>query len=43
MVDYCDSSFFGVRDRAVLSEDLLERGKNHVDSLGSFRGFCPKS
>ena len=42
MVDYCDRYFFGVRYRAVLSEDRLGRGQNHVDSLASFRGFCPE-
>ena len=42
MVDYCDRSIFGVRYKAVLSEDRLGRGQNHVDSLASFRGFCPE-
>ena len=44
MVDYCDSSFFGVRYRAVLPEDRLQRGQNHGDiPWEAFKVSAPKS
>ena len=35
--DYCDSSFLGVRYRAVLSEDRQGCGYKQVDYLASFQ------
>ena len=43
MVDYCDSSFFGVRYRAVLSEDVWNAGKTTSIPWEAFEVSAPKS